>query len=568
MLESYIRRNTQLLSGQRKVPLNAGVAVSAVLFLLLNVLKVTLFDDFISNAFTLNVFLYKYSITLIIFTVIYLAVFKVKSPVLFALSYILQSLYIYANISYFTYYHSYLHFYQAVMLFSEGMGVVGHSFVPESINLLILLIDLPAFIYLIISYHRLSELNTRIGSYRKLFTVFTLLVVFSMEGWQYVHNFSLMQFINDYSANERVIVERYGTFVNNIVDLAVNRGDKKRIERFAYGQTLYSNKEIKDKPNFVFIQVESMDANVVGQKYKDKYIAPFLQSISQKSIYYPYTMSYHKAGGTSDCEFSIINSIEPLDDFPAIKINNYNYPNSFVGKLSANSYNTVAVHGNDGSYFNRNVAFPKMGFLEYDDMDKMGLQHVGWGAPDSQVFDYTMDKLKGQHEPFLYYVITMSSHGPFTNARNYYNNSDYDDIKDETVRNYFNSISYVDQAINDFVTDIRNQHKNTYVFIWGDHTPGINADLYKQASFIQDEKYFEFTPLIIITPDNRSYMETKKVASFLDIAPTVLYASGVPFSEKTDGLNLLDYSNTDGKIHFKGSDYDRYYLFDKITGKN
>jgi phosphoglycerol transferase MdoB-like AlkP superfamily enzyme len=279
-------------------------------------------------------------------------------------------------------------------------------------------------------------------------------------------------------------------------------------------------------------------------------------------------MSYHEAGATSDCEFSTINSVEPLDDYPSIKIGDYAYPNSIVRQLEKNLYSTIAFHGNVGNYFNRDVAYPKMGYQKLVDMTEMNLKDVGWGAPDSDVFKFAENRLKSEKEPFFAYTITMTSHGPFTNANNYYNNNNYDDVQDKTARDYMNSMSYVDQSIGNYVNYIRANFKNTYIFIWGDHTPNVNNNDYKQASFTDEGKYYEFVPLMIVTPDNKTYKENNIAASFLDVAPTIANASGMPYSINSDGIDLLNRSGDAPKIPFKGGIADRSYLFDKVSKIN
>jgi lipoteichoic acid synthase len=257
--------------------------------------------------------------------------------------------------------------------------------------------------------------------------------------------------------------------------------------------------------------------------------------------------------------------VEPLTDFPSMMINDYAYPNSIISQLTKNSYSTIAFHGNVGSYFNRDVAYPKMGYQELADMTKMDLKDEGWGAPDSKVFNYTENQLKNEKQPFFAYSITMSSHGPFTNVNNYYNNPSYNDVKDTVARDYMNSMSYVDQSLSDYISYIRTNYKNTYIFIWGDHTPNVNSSDYRQASFTEGDKYFEFVPLVIVTPDKKQYKEDKIVASFLDIAPTIAKASGIPYNIDSNGLDLFNRKNSLSTIPFKGATFDRSYLFEKIS---
>ncbi|MCX8132078.1 MAG: LTA synthase family protein [Clostridia bacterium] len=551
---------------KHKIDINAAAVF--LLFFIFNTLKVSVFNLFITSS-TLNTgsILYKLLLSFSITFLLYELLLLFSSRVLISVFFVLQTVYIFANLSYYLYFHYYLHLSQSSALFSEGLGAAGHFAIPKNLKLLILLVDLPFFIFFLLLYKRILELKRKLHIIRKFIALICLSAILITESWNYVHNYSLAHFIKDYSSYETLIVERYGTVVNNAVDSWVNRNDQKLINSLAYGKTISAKPSAAQKPNFVIIQVESMDSNIIRKQYNGKYIMPFLNSISEECIYYPYTLSYHKAGGTSDCEFSTMNSIEPLDNFPSMKISSYTYPNSFIKILSANSYHTAVFHGNTASYFSRDKAYVKMGFKEFHDMQKMGLGNVGWGAPDKDVFAYTLGQMKKQISPFLYYVITMTSHGPYTNANYYYDNNNYDGINNVVVRDYFNSMSYVDQTLNFFVDFIRENLKNTYIVILGDHTPGIYNDIFRQASFYLDGKYFELVPVMIITPEGEIRKEESISASFLDIAPTILSKSGVSFQYKTNGINLFSYKSA-GSIPYKGSDYDRKLIYEKVSPVN
>lgn len=563
MAKNYILK---LADNLKRIENKSGIeAVSIIaIFLILNALKITLFNCYIIPTQTAEIFKYKLGMSILLVLITYPLILRIKSRIVFILLYILQTAYILTNISFYLYYHSYLHILQWFTLFSEGFMAAKNSAAPISLKLLVAFVDFPAFIYIAINFYRIYNARTKFRFYSSLIIIASILMVASIELTNYDEGRSIIQLINDRYRGESPIVERYGTVVNEVASLLLKKSEKQLISSFEYGKELINEKDSEDKPGFIIIQVESMDSNVVNQKYDDEYIAPFLHSLAEENIYYPYVMSYHKGGSTSDSEFSIINSIEPLDGFPALKLSNYSFSNSMIYRLVSSSYKTIAFHGNVGGYFNRDTAFPKMGFEEFYDMAKMNMKDVGWGAPDHDVFNFAANIIKDLKQPYLSYIITMTSHGPFTNARNYYDNRRYDDIKDETVRNYFNSMSYVDRSIKNFVTDIKANCKNTYIFILGDHTPNIDTGVYKQASFTMDDRYFEFVPLIIIAPDSKQYKEDKKAASFLDISPTILYSAGIPFGIKSDGQDLLNPGENAGQIPFKGSKYDRAYLFDRI----
>ena len=539
-----------------------------ILFIILNSIKLVCFNFYLSqNIQNLPLFfLIKFGANVILVSAIFLTLFKhnlKKSAITF---YVLQFIYILAHICYFKYFNNYLHLVQSILLLGEGTKALAHLYFFMDFSIIMLFIDMPLFIYLVKNIKSENDLKISFSNY--VFIGLSMcLVAYSC--------FYIVSFINmsnpkkatplTVTPSESYIVRKNGTLVNEIISLATNLNDEKIILGFKYGKKINRSENTGNNPNIVILQLESIDSNVVNKKYNGKYIAPFLHSLATNSVYYPYTMSYHMGGGTSDSEFSIINSIEPSQSYPAMKLRTYTYPNSLVKQFRNNNYDCFAFHGNAGNYFNRDDAFSLMGFSKYYDIVKMFLKHVGWGAPDKDVLDFATDKILKNKKPTFSYIITMTSHASFKSVYNYYTNHDYDNINDEVVKNYFNSVSYVDKTLEEFVTNIREQNPNTYVLIWGDHTPAINKPDYSQASLSYDGKYFEFIPLFILTPDNLVYRENSRVASFLDIAPTILELSGIKYNYKTDGDNLLDFDNHDSKIPFKGNYYSKSDLFNLIS---
>ncbi len=554
------------------------VFAAIVLFILINALKLSLFNYFLIPDATKGMFSYKFWYSLLWSIVIFSVVLSIKSRYVFLLVMVAQGIYCFTNISYFLYYHSYLHFLQWISLFKEALISATHLANPKSTQLLVVFIDAPLALYIFFKYFKAEVRKHSLPLLKYTILLVSIAILFWIETGNYNDKRSLVQYMDDRYTGESEIVQRYGTLVNSGVNIIKNYSETKLIEKIEYGRELTDRSvrgigrdkgtpeaTITAKPNFVLIQVESMDSNIVRQKHKDAYVMPYLNSLRSSSIYYPYTLSYHQGGGTSDTEFSIINSVEPLDSFPAIKLTSYNYANSVISKLSKASYDTMVFHGNVGTFYNRNIALSKMGFNKFYDISSMNYEDEGWGAPDDKVFSFSLDKLKKSKKPFLSYVITMTSHGPFESARNYYNNSIYDDIENELVRNYYNSFSYVDEAIEAYVNDIQSTFPNTYFFIYGDHTPNINSEDFAQSSFIEGDKYFEFVPLFIITPDKRKYVESEAVASFLDIAPTILDASGLPFRFFSDGSSLLSRNSSMLNIPLKGGSFNRSWLYDEIS---
>lgn len=554
-------------------------SIVIALFIITNALKTSLYDFFLIPEATKDIFVYKFWFTLLCCIIVYSIVLSFKSRYIFLIVFVVQCIYCFTNISYFLYYHSYLHFMQWISLFKEALISATHLANPTSLQLLIVFIDIPFALYIFFKCFKQEVRKFKLPALKNSVLIALLLILIVVETNNYAEGKSVAQYIDDRYTGETEIVERYGTLVNDAVNIIKNYSEIKLTEQLKYGDRHSGSSSISSgeksdsssiiksaKPNFVIIQVESLDANIVKQQYKGSYVTPYLSSLRENSVYYPYTLSYHQGGGTSDTEFSIINSVEPLESFPAIKLTSYNYPNSVVSKLSMASYSTMAFHGNVGTFYNRNIAFSKMGFSKFYDINSMEYTDEGWGAPDDKVFSFAYNKMANSREPFLSYIITMTSHGPFASARNYYNNDRYDNIVDKLVKDYYNSMNYVDESIKDFVSKIQAKFSNTYIFIYGDHTPNINTEDYYQSSFLDGDKYFEFVPLYIITPDKQKHIGNSTVASFLDISPTILSASEIPYTVYSNGLNLLK-NNNEGSttIPLKDASFDRSWLYNKIS---
>lgn len=563
MLKSFTIKQLKLLgeaSGKRDF---FYLIASFLLLIFMNALKVSVFNYCIIQRQTADVFEYKLKFTLLVGAAACLILVRVRSRLVLIGIYLLQTVYIVVNLSYYAYFHSYLHITDILMLFNEGITAAIHAAAPQKPYFLLVFIDLPVFIYIMRFYGEIRALHARLSFFKTAAVTVCIFALISLEINNYIEKHSIFIYANDNHQGESPVVERYGTLAVNLINLLSEKSEKDLLSSFSYGRKIALNGEKELPPNIVMIQIEAMDSNIVNMRHGNIYVMPFLHLLSEKCVYYPYMLSYHMGGGTSDAEFSVINSVQPLDDYPAVKISNYDYPNSFVKSLSGNGYASAGFHGNVGNYYNRDVAFPRMGFNFFYDLYKMNLSEVGWGAPDDKVFGYAARIMGQLKKPFLTYIISMTSHGPFTNASYYYKNTLFHNIKSTTVRNYFNSMSYVDSVLKEFIERVLREHENTYIFIWGDHGPNINTDEYRQASFTAGDDHLEFVPLLIITPDNKIFKENSCAVSFLDILPTVMNASGKVSELRSDGIDLLGLSLNICGIPYKEKILDRKKLYIK-----
>ncbi|MCM8808526.1 MAG: sulfatase-like hydrolase/transferase [Candidatus Omnitrophica bacterium] len=457
--------------------LNRKVVVSVIFvvaFLIVHVLKIFLYHNFLGLVDVSFKTFVKY-FTLVLGVEIILLFLFYRYKWLFVIWYFLGTIWILGNMSYYLYFGQYLYVSNIIASFFEGAKALNTLEVILNKYLLVAFVDLPFFVGLIFKGVYSQVYNLLYSRLIRIKVVVIVLVLVVYEGIALLEGRSLLNFLFSkemrvYSNNKDSIFIRYGTVVGSFSSLVFFLNEKEFFEKNnLYEKNRFVFEGKSKRYNFVIIQVESLDATVVNTKYKGLYVMPFLSKLSKEGIYFEKVVSYHFGGATSDAEFSVITSRYPLENYPAIKIY---YPdiNSFVRVFVSNGYTTKVFHNNSGNYFGRDKFFKVVGFGEFFDLHRMGLKEYVWGAKDEDVFNFVKSMITNEKTNFLYYVITMSSHGPFHIIPTYYTNKHFDSIKNEMLRNYFISMNYVDRVIEDFVLFCKKYLKDTVILIFGDHS--------------------------------------------------------------------------------------------------
>ena len=115
--------------------------------------------------------------------------------------------------------------------------------------------------------------------------------------------------------------------------------------------------------NLIVIQVESLQNFVVNKKYGDTEITPNLNYlINNDSFYFPNYYQQLGLGNTSDAEFITNNSIYPTTEGQAYSLYQNNEFYGLPWQLKEIGYKTLAMHGHDKSFWNRDKAYSAQGF--------------------------------------------------------------------------------------------------------------------------------------------------------------------------------------------------------------
>ena len=216
---------------------NSLILIAAIVFSVLNALKITLFNYYLLSKQTAGIFKYKFVMTLLLIVIIYPAIYKLRFRVVLIAAYTLQTVYMAVNVSYFLYFHSYLHILQSLALFREGFAVAGNSAAPLSPKMLIVFIDLPFFIILLIK--RFSPaFGIKLRTAVRIAMAAAFLAIVSIELWNFGHNNSIFNLVNDTFSGESPIVERYGTVADNVVNLCYNGSNEALVSHLKYGRDI------------------------------------------------------------------------------------------------------------------------------------------------------------------------------------------------------------------------------------------------------------------------------------------------------------------------------------------
>ncbi len=353
------------------------------------------------------------------------------------------------------------------------------------------------------------------------------------------------QFVNVYGILPLYLIETYEYLEpDKFYTVRSKAIDLQKVEHFNNQVTLKN-----DKPNIIVIQLESFDAKLIDYEYQGKEIAPFLNKLKSESLYFNNFFAQH-VNGSFDADLSLLTSLYPVNRNYAFRENDFSKTASLPKVLKSAGYQTLAFHGNNKEFFSRNRAFPDLGFDKFyslEDFSKtdliMDVKDHKLGINDYDFFKQSIDFLANAKKPFFAYFITLTSHTPFYFYPEEEVQEEFVKIEDVLVRDYFQSISFLDKSLEMFFTNLKEKGmmEDTLFIIYSDHQADIDSELYSSSRDFNlniNVKPPEAIPLIIKHKDiNKDIINT--TGSTTDIAPTILDILGIEELPKTFMGNSL-----------------------------
>jgi len=305
--------------------------------------------------------------------------------------------------------------------------------------------------------------------------------------------------------------------------------------------------------NIIAIQVESLDKHIIYHTVDDKPVMPFLRRLTKESAYFSNVFAQHTSvGGTSDAEFCVLTSQYPLGYKGTFFALGLEQLPSIPAILNRNGFATLAFHGNSGSLFNRKQGLLGLGFKQTFFKNDFTLTDPDkWHAlKDKDFLHQVQQTLTSTKPPYFAFVLTLTSHTPFNliDENDYVSNFD---AEDPLVRNYLNSMAYVDLALDEFITAMLRSDPKAVIILFGDHCANIHEAEYTSYEI----KGLEPIPLFILDSSNQTNKEFLIAGSTIDIGPTLFDYLGVEIPTFWQGKSLLDEQNNKNTFILNSSNY-------------
>lgn len=287
--------------------------------------------------------------------------------------------------------------------------------------------------------------------------------------------------------------------------------------------------------NLIAIHFESLENFVIGQEVMGCEITPNINALLDESLYFSNVIEQTQDGNSSDAELLFNTSMYPLADGSAFILYGDHEYNSLPILLKESGYTSLAIHGDDKTYWNRDQVYPKLGFADYIDETRFAdTSQIGLGIDDAVLFDESLNRIRTLSEPYYFSIITVTSHMPFELPEEKQMLS-FEETNSGT--DYLQSIHYVDSLLGDFIRTLDEEGllENSAVIIYGDHE-GVHK--YYETDLPENNQEL---PFIIYSPG----MEGQEITNHggqIDMLPTLLSLMGTDQTSYQDtvmGRNLL-----------------------------
>lgn len=280
--------------------------------------------------------------------------------------------------------------------------------------------------------------------------------------------------------------------------------------------------------NVVIVTLESLSSSFMAHGGNPRKLTPNLDRLAEQGLYLANLMA---TGNRTVRGLEALSlAIPPLPGH-SILWREHNRDLETLGAVLADHgyvnrflYGGYARFDNMDAYFSGNHYQPT-------DRSQFPERHRGfgniWGLADEHLYDYAleqMDRDAASGKPFLMHLMTTSNHTPFT----------FPEGRVELPRGRAGAVKYSDWAVGRFIEIARTKpwFKDTVFVLVADHCASS-----KGRTSLPPENYH--IPAIVYSPAHLAPRTDTRLASQIDLAPTVLDLLGLPERSRFPGRSVL-----------------------------
>lgn len=283
---------------------------------------------------------------------------------------------------------------------------------------------------------------------------------------------------------------------------------------------------IKQRPDILFIVLESFSATLVEELGGETGVTPNLSRLAKEGILF--TNFYANSFRTDRGLVSVLSGYpaQPNTSIMKYPAKSQSLP-SISKTLKGEGYDIEFLYGGDADFTNMRSYFVSAGFDRIvSDQDFPVKDRLSkWGANDAVGFDRLTALIKEQkQQPFMKLFLTLSSHEPFDVPYKKYSDP------------YVNSVAYTDSCLGVFVSELKKspQWDNTLLVLLPDHAFRYP---YTLSNF---EPQRHHIPMIWAGGAVLKRDTIDVYGSQIDLAATLLSQMQLPHAEFAFSKNMLD----------------------------
>ena len=379
------------------------------------------------------------------------------------------------------------------------------------------------------------------------------------------------------------LVKNIGLFNYHVYDIVINTKAKTQ-KVFADGnelpeinqfidENIRSNEEselfgVAEGKNIIFVNAESLQSFVINNEVNGQEITPFLNSLTEDKDTYYFENFYHQTeqGKTSDSEFLVENSLYPLPRGAVFFTQGQNEYHAMPEMLKEKGYYSAVFHANNTSFWNRDQIYPNLGidhFYGVDSYEVTDSNSIGWGLKDKPFFEQSIKYLQSLEQPFYSKFITLTNHFPFELEEEDKSIEAYDS-NSNTLNNYFPTVRYMDEAIEEFFSQLKatGLYEDSIIVIMGDHygisqnhNRAMSTYLDKDEITAYDHIQLQRVPFFIHIPGHGEGEVRSEIAGQIDVKPTLLHMAGIKTDNDIYFGNDLFHEDRKGYIALRNGDF-------------